>query len=523
MSNDHDHSHLSPCNCCMSRASCGLNRREFMGTTSASLAGLGLAAGVLASTSDLLASKAIGDTELKPTDPKPLRVQPVLAVTLPKPKKQASWRGWGAFHTQKDIDQEQQRIKKELNKLAADSEFPLEILPLVTLNDATTAAKVSKGDHDVMLIYAANTGLGVLEKLTVPSKWTIMFVRHKSGPVYLWYEIAHNRYLRKMVDEYGQQGMGHQDVIVDSMDQMQWRLRALYGLKNTMGKKVVCVGGPAGWGTGGRTAPEKAKNIFNMDLQTVTYEQLAEMIKKAKQNKTLVKRCNHEAGQYLKQQGISLDTDKQFVEKAFLLNEVFKTLISQAQTDAFTICGCMATVMPISETTACLPLTLMNDSGYNAYCESDFVVIPSGVMLHYISGKPVFLNDPTYPHDNVVTLAHCTAPRKMDGKNYEPAKILTHYESDYGAAPKVDMKLGQEVTVINPDFSFKRWLGFEGEIIDNPFLDICRSQSDVQIKGDCDKLVAETKGFHWMLCYGNYLKEIGYALKKVNIDWMNLS
>ena len=51
-----------------------------------------------------------------------------------------------------------------------------------------------------------------------------------------------------------------------------------------------------------------------------------------------------------------------------------------------------------------------------AFCESDFVVIPSGILLRNISGRPHFLNDPTYPHDGVITLAHCTGPRKMDGK-----------------------------------------------------------------------------------------------------------
>ena len=70
----------------------------------------------------------------------------------------------------------------------------------------------------------------------------------------------------------------------------------------------------------------------------------------------------------------------------------------------------MAAIMLASETTACLPLSILNDGGYTAFCQGDFVVIPSGVLLHYISGKPVFLNDPSFPHDSVMTLAHCTAP-----------------------------------------------------------------------------------------------------------------
>jgi hypothetical protein len=514
MSCEHNHSQMNPCNCCMSK-SCGVTRREFIATAGAA----GIALGTLGSISSSLAAEA----DYTPAPPKPLKVQPVLTIQTFTPRKQTSWRSWGGFHTKEDIAKEEQRIQQELIQLQKKSEFPLEILPLATINRADQAAKLAKGPQDVTIMYAANVGLGVLEALTNPQKWTIMFVRHKSGPVYLWYEIAHNRYLRKTVDEYGQPSMDYQDVVVDEYDDIIWRLRALYGLKNTLGKRIVAIGGANGWGAGGQKAPEISKNLWKMDIQAVDYKDLGVMIQKARQNEKLVKRCKNEAEQYLTTQGAKLETNKTFMENAFVLAEVFKDLMHQAKTDALTVNHCMGTIMPMSETTACMPLCLLNDSGYNIYCESDFVVIPSGILLHYISSKPVFLNDPTYPHHGMVTLAHCTAPRRMDGKNLEPVRILTHFESDYGAAPKVEMKLGEKMTVIDPDFDCKRWLGFEAEIIDNPFLDICRSQIDVQIKGDCDALVKETRGFHWMASYGDYLKETGYALKKVGVDWMNLT
>jgi len=371
-------------------------------------------------------------------------------------------------------------------------------------------------------MYASSGGLDALEKLTSPDKWTIMFVRHRSGPVYLWYEIAHNRYLRKTVDDYGQPNMDCQDVVVDDYGDILWRLRALYGLKNTLGKRIVALGNPSGWGVGGQKAPELAQKRFKLDYVNASYDDLGVRIKKARANDSLVKYCAQQADNYLKQDRVEMATSKEFLANAFVLTEVIKDLLDEAQTDAFTINSCMGTVMPISETTACMPLSFLNDEGYQAYCESDFVVIPSGILLHHISNKPVFLNDPTYPHHGVVTLAHCTAPRKMDGQNFEPVKVLTHFESDYGAAPKVEMKIGQKLTVIDPDFNFEKWLGFEGEVEGNPFLDICRSQIDVAIKGDCDKLVDETKGFHWMACYGDYLKESQYALKKVGIDWLKI-
>jgi hypothetical protein len=153
-----------------------------------------------------------------------------------------------------------------------------------------------------------------------------------------------------------------------------------------------------------------------------------------------------------------------------------------------------------------------------AFCESDFVVVPSGILLRYLAQKPVFLNDPTHPHQGIVTIAHCTAPRKLDGKNAEPVRILTHFESDYGAAPKVEMHRGTKLTNLVPDFANKKWVGFAGEVVDNPFLAICRSQTDVRILGSTEKLLDKMKGFHWMTSYGEHLKESKYALSKIGID-----
>jgi L-fucose isomerase-like protein len=183
----------------------------------------------------------------------------------------------------------------------------------------------------------------------------------------------------------------------------------------------------------------------------------------------------------------------------------------------------MGTIMKVSETTACLPLSILNDDGYMAFCESDYYVIPSGILLNKISGKPVFLNDPTYPHHGIVTIAHCTAPRKLNGERAEPVKILTHFESDYGASPKVEMAKGQVITNLIPDFHSKKWVGFRGEVIGNPFMATCRSQTDVHINGNMELMLEEMGGFHWMTSYGDYLKETGYALRKVGARLVNVS
>jgi hypothetical protein len=98
-------------------------------------------------------------------------------------------------------------------------------------------------------------------------------------------------------------------------------------------------------------------------------------------------------------------------------------------------------------------------------------------------------------------------------------RILTHFESDYGAAPKVEMHEGQKVTNIIPDFASKRWVGFLGEIAAHPFLPICRSQIDIRFNCSTQQVAQQMPGFHWMMVYGDYRRELGYALKKIPIAW----
>lgn len=467
---------------------------------------------------------AILKADPEPVKPgkKALVVQPVLIYQIYKRRPQTSWRPWGGLFTEVEVAEEKQRIGRELSMLAKTVNFPMEVLPLRTVTSLDEAKSQGQGSHDVLLMYPATGSSQWLDALAANQNWAVVFVRHRSGPVYEYYEIVSPRFLRKTVDEWGEPKISTADVVVDSMDEVAIRLRGLSAVKNAMGRKVVCIGGASGWGRGGRQSPQLARDIWKMELPDVTYEALAARLKQARNDEALMKSARLQAADYLRQKGVKLETTRESVENAFALRSVFRNLLAEHQADAITVNHCMGAIMPISETTACMTLSLLNDEGVLAFCESDFAVIPSGILLNAISGIPVFLNDPTYPHDQIITLAHCTAPRKMDGKNLEPVRILTHFESDYGAAPKVDMKIGQKLTNIIPDFNARRWVGFAGEVAGNPFLPICRSQIDVGFKCSTDKMAQHMRGFHWMTGYGDWTRELAYALKKAGIEWVDL-
>jgi len=78
------------------------------------------------------------------------------------------------------------------------------------------------------------------------------------------------------------------------------------------------------------------------------------------------------------------------------------------------------------------------------------------------------------------------------------------------------------VTFLNPEYSVGRWTGMNGIVRENPNFDCCRSQQDVEIVGNWRLLLNEVRDSHWMMVYGDYVKESGYAARKLGVTWNEL-
>ena len=503
-----------------------VNRREFLGMTTTSIAG-----GVLGL--DALSSAGPSRDGWDAAQPlvrtgKVLTIQPMLMYSVAQKRPATSWKSWGGVQTDQAASAEAQKIAEELNTLSSRADVPLEILPVVKVKTVADAASVHGKQYDVAVVYAASGGGDLLKACFAQQKDrdTIIFVRHRSGTTYYWYEALSTKYLQTGRPEPGRNscldhgGVHVDDVVVDDYDDLLWRLRALYGLKNFIGTRIVALGGP--WGKYSPEAPQVAREKYRFNIIDISYEAVAPRIKAARENRDTVAAAQRWAEAYLALPHTTLTTTKEFVTNAFVLYSLFKEMMREHEASAFTIRNCMSTIMPMAQTTPCLTLGLLNDEGLMAFCESDFVIIPAGILLHHVSGKPVFLHNSTFPHDRVVTCAHCSSPRRLDGSRYEPATLVTHFESEYGASPKVEMPIGQQVTFLDPEYSAGRWLGFTGIVKSNPSYDICRSQQDVEIQGDWKKLLNEVRDSHWMMAYGDHLKELAYAARKIGIQWADL-
>jgi hypothetical protein len=497
-----------------------LSRRHFlqgMGAASMAMGGLAMAA-------TLAHADSPGGAPAKQSFPlgTALRVKPILVFDIPTRKDRESWRNYGAIHTPAEARNEAARIETELGQLKRKAEFPLDIQPVEVLDTQSKLGQLVINQTDLCLVYAA--GYCTEWPLNIPM---VMFVRHKSGPFYLGFEIAHWRFLRQSGDAFALKGFDTDDVVVDSQDALLWRLRSLYGLKNAKRTKMLTIGGLEAYSREAQEqGPRVAREVWSYDFVNVTNEEFARRLGAARADQKILREVEARTTALLRLPNLKLATDRKFVFNSHLALHVCRQLLEENGASNFGFSRCMGhDQMSMLGTPPCLVLSLANDEGYTAFCHTDLSHTMPGVLLRWIASRPAFVCNSHHPHDGLFFVAHCQAPRRMNGRDYEPATIMTHYESDYGAACKTHYTKGQLVTAVVPNLACSKWQGFRGKIVGSPSYPACRSQMEILIDGDWQRLGRELEGFHTLVVYGDYLREVGYALKKVGgqIQWRNYS
>ncbi|MCL4694702.1 MAG: sugar isomerase, partial [Candidatus Hydrogenedentes bacterium] len=204
--------------CCMH-----LNRRQFLGVSTGALAGAALFGPMAGLVS---AAPAWADDYWDPARPyqrwtRPTRVQPVLMYRTPQRREQTSWKSWGGVQTHEAANEEANRIAGELADLAKRADFPLEILPVIKVTSEEETAKAQNVDAEVTVLYPA-TGSGNMLRGCVRPNRTIVFVRHRSGPSYYWYEALSTRYLKPntLEEDPENRPLSVDDVVVDEPEEL---------------------------------------------------------------------------------------------------------------------------------------------------------------------------------------------------------------------------------------------------------------------------------------------------------------
>ncbi len=164
-----------------------------------------------------------------PKPRQPLKVFPVLVWDNPKPAADEQLAQLGRHRTPEAAAEEVARIEGELAKIAKAADFPVEIAKVASVNNAADVKDSAElKAADVVIMYGAGIAIDACKDL---GKDVILFQRHRSGPVYLQYEVISPRFLRKHTDKAAIPHIAFDDVVTDSLDEIVWRLRSLCGLE----------------------------------------------------------------------------------------------------------------------------------------------------------------------------------------------------------------------------------------------------------------------------------------------------
>ena len=199
----------------------------------------------------------------------------------------------------------------------------------------------------------------------------------------------------------------------------------------------------------------------------------------------------------------ALGYDKGEMDKALSIYSALKAIIIKYNLGAITV-RCFDLLGSVC-TTGCLALAILNAQGIYAGCEGDVPSTLSMAILGELSGKPVFMCNPSRIDTRAghMVLAHCTLPVNMPRE----MTLTTHFESGIGVAIAGSIPEGV-CTVFKAGADLGRYYAKAGIIEQNlRETTLCRTQIQVALD-DMSYFLTDPIQNHHLVCTGDYTDEI---------------
>jgi L-fucose isomerase-like protein len=201
--------------------------------------------------------------------------------------------------------------------------------------------------------------------------------------------------------------------------------------------------------------------------------------------------------------------------KAMRLYESVKAVCMNHHLDAFTL-NCFD-LIPMTKTTGCLALALLNQEGIPAGCEGDIQTLLTMMAVRSATGEPCFMANPSKIIDNgrhEMIFAHCTIAPSMTYKYY----IRSHFETSMGVAIEGILHHCDMTIVKCGGKKMDRYFISNAalmECTDNR--NMCRTQMHVKLEEPIDYFLNSPIGNHHVIVKGNHKDSIEWMLKMLEL------
>ncbi len=208
------------------------------------------------------------------------------------------------------------------------------------------------------------------------------------------------------------------------------------------------------------------------------------------------------------------------IHEAVRLYNVLNVLCKEQSINALTV-KCFD-FLDTCDTTACLALALLNDSGIVSGCEGDIPALWSMIIAKEICGSTAFMANPSSIErtDKSIDFAHCTAPLSI-GDSYS---LTTHYESKIGVGLAINVNLGKFSLFKCSGESLDKFYLFKGDIVQNTAVkERCRTQVKFifKEKEDIDHYLESYLGNHAILIPGRHIEILTFFIKLITTTNIN--
>ncbi len=266
------------------------------------------------------------------------------------------------------------------------------------------------------------------------------------------------------------------------------------------------IGGISSWLVYSRVDPVTVKKKLGVDIVYVPLDEIYRLYAKVTEDDTL------ELLEKITRKAERVEISRNRLVDALRLYISLRKIIEKKKLDAITI-KCFDIIMSIN-TTACLPLSMLNSEGIVAGCEGDIPSALAMIVLNKVSGKPAFMGNPSRIEGNKLMIAHCTAPLIMG-----PYVLKTHFETGKGVGIAVKYPRGEPVTLVrfSPDLNTIRII--KGRIESGePRSDLhCRTQITIALDTSASIILERSIGNHYALVIGDYSIELENFAKTIGI------
>ena len=362
-----------------------------------------------------------------------------------------------------------------IKQLAVKSGLDLVLIPLEGL---------SKYDFNCVFIGGGGTEGMFLEAFPLLPRPIVLLTTGENNSLAASMEIS----------SFLQQNSVKSEIIHGDIDKMAERLKRLakvFSVKKKIANlRLGRVGKASDWLIASEVDAKLSYEKNGIKLIDITMEEFFDEINK---------------GQYLQNEYTELlktkKNDEAALEKALHIYGALKRICEKYELDGVTV-RCFDLLKPIGNT-GCVALAILNAEGIYAGCEGDVPALISMCVLGELSGKPVFMANPSLIEDtkNQIVFAHCTIPISMPST----FTCMTHFESGIGVAISGDLPL-EKVTLFKCSGLLDRYFVATGQLIKNLHEhSLCRTQIKLQLNDkSISYMLTSSIGNHHMICLGDY-------------------